>query len=339
MKSPIAVLISDIHFTPATLDIATVAFKKAQIKALDLKVTLIVCGDTLDTKAIMRGECVNRLLEILSVVDAPPTIFVVGNHDLINEKSNQHTLNFIKPKAIVVDTPQTASLKSASGSITRMTIIPYQSDLETLKQIIDDDMTEDIIIMHQGIKNAKGGHYYHDATAIDASWLAGKRVISGHYHERQTIELPGSNKFDYIGNPYSLSYGEANDPEKGFQVLYDDGSLEFIPTKLRKHVIVETVYDNLWALTPENHANSQDLVQLKISGTASELQSIDRAKLIDKGWPINLKLDLIPNDTSINPVSNDTNSQEELLDLLIDNINNSDDSQKQLLKNMWREFK
>ncbi len=70
-----------------------------------------------------------------------------------------------------------------------------------------------------------------------------------------------------------------------------------------------------------------------------QFNSIDKQNLIYAGYPENLKLDLIADDIKFDIISDDTSSQEELLDSLIDSISNSDESQKQLLKNMWREFK
>ncbi len=333
MKKPIAVLISDIHFTPATLDVASIAFKKAQIKALDLGVTLVVCGDTLDTKAIMRAECVNRLIELVTVIDAPPTIFLVGNHDMLNEKSKEHTLNFLKPYCVIVDRITTSTLSN-----TYVTMIPYQNDTQAVKNILADEDTTGIVIMHQGIKYANGGHYYQDATAIDPDWGYGRIIISGHYHARQGLELPEGGSFDYVGNPYTLNFGEANDLDKGFQVLYDNGELEFIPTNLRKHVVLAVDAEGLDTLIPSTFASPQDLVWLKIQGTEAQLQKIDRNYLITKGWPSQLKLDLIPAVTEFQPVTPKDQTQEELLDSVIDSIN-TDDSQKQLLKNMWREMR
>ena len=63
-KKPIAVLISDVHYTPSSLPIAHTAMKMALSKAEALKVPLIDCGDILDSKAIIRAECANALIEL-----------------------------------------------------------------------------------------------------------------------------------------------------------------------------------------------------------------------------------------------------------------------------------
>lgn len=264
----IAVLLSDVHFTPATLELAAQSFLKAQFKAKILDVPLIVCGDTLDSKAVMRAECVNRLLELVSVKDAPDMIFVVGNHDLCNEKGKTHSLNFLKPYATVVETIQTSLLGGVN-----LTIIPYQSDPNTIKNWLEDRDTEkgDIFLMHQGVTGSDSGDYIHDKSAIPKEWLKDLKVWSGHYHNRQTIALPSDGEWNYIGNPYSLSFGEANDKPKGYQILMSDGTAEFVPTNLRKHVIYEITPDNETSELKRHQPG--DLVWVKAKGPRAWLSS------------------------------------------------------------------
>ena len=50
-RSPIAVLISDIHYNINTLPVADAALRQAIAKANELDVVLIVTGDLHDTKA------------------------------------------------------------------------------------------------------------------------------------------------------------------------------------------------------------------------------------------------------------------------------------------------
>lgn len=347
MSKPIAVLISDIHFTINTLEEAAASFLKAQFKAKILDVPLIVCGDTLDSKAIMRAECVNKLLELVPVKDAPEMIFLVGNHDKVNEKSKEHTLNFLKPYAVVVEESQLGHL-----SDTKVLLLPYQHDATQIRKLIYSHLYDydespgvepwipAIIIMHQGVIGSTAGHYIQDKSAVPKEELAGFRVISGHYHTRQTFDLPDGGQMTYLGNPYTLGFGEANDPEKGYHILNSDGSLEFISTDLRKHVIIECTISDTFNVEKYPKATAQDKVWLKLKGN-KELLNLYSKEVIAKTLFIKgeFKLTLHPNDTeSTISVENIKDSQPELLDNLIQSLTNVSDEQKERLKSIWKDI-
>lgn len=352
-RQPIAVLISDIHFTVNTLEEAATSFLRAQFRAKMLDVPLVVAGDTLDSKAVMRAECVNRLLQLVSVKDAPEMIFLVGNHDLCNEKGREHSLNFLKPYATIVETPQYGMF-----GMYEVALIPYQADKQRIIDFLKFDAYHDatdeeneyfhvqhkkiMVIMHQGLNGSASGEYFQDRTALNKEDLAGWRVISGHYHARQTIELPEGGKFDYIGNPYSLGFGEANDPEKGYQILYSDGSLEFVPTQLRKHIIIE---DNLatgeykWSFGPGYAtADRKDIFWVKIKAPSDVLSTFDKNEWAkDRGVPKNFRLDLIPTEAVISPTEEaKPQTQTEIMDNLIDGIINTNSERKERLKSLYK---
>ena len=318
-----AVIISDIHFTPATLELATASLRQAQFEAFRLKVPLIIAGDTLDTKAVIRAECANRLIEML---DQPlsPTYMLVGNHDLLNEKGTEHSLNFLKPYVTVVETPTHVADIGA-------TLIPYIGNKEVLQTVLSQQAPGSLLIMHQGVMGADLGHYVQDKTSLPPEAYADFRVISGHYHKAQDIKCGRPRRgavglFSYVGNPYSLSFGEANDGPKGFRVLMSDGTLLSVPTNLRKHVVLE--------LTAQQYRNGAarvedptDILWVKVRGPASELANLKKVGAY--------KLDLIPTDST--PTQIDTNklTRGEILDKLIE-VTSETDAQKQELRALWR---
>lgn len=337
---PIAVIISDIHFTPSTLELASRSLMLAQYKAKELDVPLVIAGDTMDSKAVLRAECVNRFMQQLAQHDAPQTYLLVGNHDLCNEKGTEHSLNFAFDLCEIVSRPVEVYLKNK-----RVLLIPYQSDLENLEALLKDKDNPDTIIMHQGVSGSKSGHYIQDKSAIPQEWVKDYRVISGHYHTRQDIKCGRPRKgaiglFSYVGNPYTLNFAEANDPEKGFQVLYDDGLLEFVPTNLRKHVVIETDLEGLdiWEHTGSK-LNLNDIVWIKVKGPRSELSKLDKKHIGEKCvGRNNFKLDLIPTESADiikSPVKQETPLQilDNLIDLLGDTVEH-----KALLKSLSREL-
>lgn len=343
MNKPIAVLISDVHFSVPTLELASQSLLKAQYKAKVLDVPLVIAGDLLDSKAIIRAECANKLIQMFSVVDKTETIILVGNHDLCNEKGKDHSLNFLKPYCTIVENPTFGHIKNTSVGM-----IPYQSDTEVVKSILKDEDCPELLIMHQGVSTSNSGHYIQDKSALPKECFENFRVISGHYHTRQNIKCGRPRKgavglFSYIGNPYTLNFGEANDPPKGIQILMDDGSLEFVPTNLRKHVVlnIQKANYNYWQITgkvPLDDVHTGDLVWAKVLGTREELSVVNKtfiSKLIGKE---NFKLDLIPLDADTIVNTTKSLNQPELLDSLIDSLTNTSNEVKVRLKQAWKDL-
>lgn len=335
MYKPVAVLGSDIHFNINTLPLADKALRMMVDKAGGLGVPLIIAGDLHDTKANIRGECSNNIIEILELCHIMPYV-IRGNHCSIHEKSKIHSLKFLKHVSHLVSEIETTYL----DGVNRTYLIAYNHDVEDLKAYIKTIPKGSCVIMHQGLVSTNAGHYIQDKSAITKEDVAGLRVISGHYHTRQTIDLPNGGKWDYIGNPFTLNYGEASDPPKGFQILMDDGSLEFVPTNLRKHVVFE-FEAKFSALGPMAcpKVNENDLLWIKAKGTREELSKLNKKWVssyagLDDNFAF--KLDLIPTDDK--PTKQTTKlTKRELLDSIIDSL--SDSTERKLrLKNMWKDL-
>ncbi len=332
MRKPVAVLISDVHYNPTTLAVADAAMRQAINKANELKVPFIVAGDLHDTKALLRGECVKAMIETFQTIEGRSYV-LIGNHDKINEKGVDHSLEFLKPYTDIVQSP----VSDVNGA----TLIPYYSDSSALQAFLDTLPKSSTLIMHQGLQTAHMGHYIVDKTSLPKESFADFRVISGHYHLAQDIKCGRPRKgavglFSYIGNPYSLNFGEANDGPKGFQILFDDGLMEQVHTKLRKHVVIECAWNELD--NARGRARPDDLVWLKVKGPQSELAKLKKRDIgeVTIGHS-NFKLDLIPIDSSKIEDKADGLQDTEILDMLIGAMPDSEE-QKKYLKSLWREI-
>ncbi len=337
MSKPIAVLGADIHYSISTLPLADAATRLMVAKANELNVPLIVAGDLHDTKSFHRAECQEAMLRTFSEAKHDP-IILVGNHCRRNEKSPQHALHFLAGVSHIISSPVTWS----SGALTA-TMIPYQHDQEDFKTAINQG--NPLVICHQGIIGADMGHYVQDKSAITKDDVSGYRVLSGHYHKRQDIKCGRPRKgtvglFSFIGNPYSLTFGEAKDPEKGFQILMDNGTLEFVPTKLRKHVVAdETVADFLDGCGQSfiQHVRAQDLLWLKLRGTSAELATLDKADVSRMLGLENFRYDPIRTDVGTEAKITPKMSVSEAMDSVIDGSPDKDE-QKVALKRLYREL-
>ena len=320
-SKPIAVVISDLHFNIPNLELSTKALQKAIIEAKKLDVPLIIAGDLHDTKAIIRAEVANRLLQLLD--GSVQTYIIVGNHDRINEKAGAHGLNYLRDVAYIVEEPT---------DVGDMTLLPYYHDTDALRRDLAK-IENDILIMHQGVKGAFMGDYIQDKSSIDPEELVNFTVISGHYHKHQTV-----GTVTYIGSPFTMTFGEANDGPKGFLVLNSDGSFERRILNLRKHVIVEKTLDN--ATTPIGVLNPDDLLWVKLRGPASELKKFKKSELgrVYLGHSnFNFKLDLIATDSAEVDIKSDIMTDEEILDSIINSLGETK-KHIQELKELWREI-
>lgn len=345
MSRPVAVLTGDMHFNIQTLELASSALWQLLAKAKELNVPAVLNGDTLDQKAIVRGEIANRLIEILEPED-PTRIYINrGNHDQLHERVTEHSLNFLRPYAQVISAP---TFIEEIGSW----IVPYSSDNVALQAFLDTVPKGSRLIMHQGLMGADLGHYVKDSSSLPSDSFADFRTILSHYHRRQNLKCGKPRKgavglASYIGSPYSISFTEAGDGPKGINVLYDDGSLELIPTNLRKHVVLDWTTERLSGVSstargnpPEESAvNSCDLVWLKLRGPASELAALKKADLANLIGVEHFKFDKIITETEAldDEEKAEALTGEAMLDALIDK---SDEpaAEKALLKSTWRQL-
>lgn len=335
---PVAVLISDVHYNVHTLPLADAAMRQAIAKANDLNIPLIIAGDLHDTKANLRGECVKAMIETFKLSKTDCYV-LVGNHDKINEKSEDHSLTFLEAYCNVIQEPH-------FSPSTKSYLLPYYHDVAQLKIALSFIPKGSRIIMHQGVEGSNMGDYVQDKSALQKDDLADYRVISGHYHARQDIKCgrPRAGAiglFSYIGNPYTLGFGEAADPGKGFRLLMEDGTLEFIPTNLARHQIVICGWDDRHELFwgPILALKAVDKVWFKVKGTSEQLAKVTKqwiTKELQLKPDFDFKLELIPEIVETEKTSVNLFSAGETLDIMIDSLSNTSLERKEKLKQLWR---
>jgi hypothetical protein len=332
-SKPRAVLISDVHYNINTLELADAAMRQAISKAEELDVPLIVAGDLHDTKAMLRAECVNAMINTFSKSTLKARV-LIGNHDRINEKSPSHSLEFLNGHVKIYDT------FSEEGGLF---FIPYNSPEEPLKGTLSKIPASSTVICHQGVIGADMGEYVTDKSAASTDLFRDFRTVSGHYHRAQDIKCGRPRKgavglFSYIGTPYTISFSEANDGPKGFRILHEDGSLSSAPTNLRKHIIFERHISELGPEDKVPNYQPGDLVWVKITGAASSLSKLDKRALGEQliGHP-NFKLDKLPEGGVKVFMGPSKQSEDTILDALIDAAPESAE-QKASLKKLWRDI-
>lgn len=94
-------------------------------------------------------------------------------------------------------------------------------------------------------------------------------VFVGHYHNRSQV---GKN-IHYIGSPRPKDFGE--DDNKGFTILYDDGSFEYTKARFRRFIKIKvdvTASNNAEIETLiSKYSNSEHRVRFVVSGEEEDL--------------------------------------------------------------------
>lgn len=268
MSKPLFVAISDIHFSVPNLELASKSLRAALNKAEELNIPLVIAGDLNDTKAIIRAEVANAIISILR--PSKVTVYILeGNHDKVNEKGSEHGLNYLRPYAEIID-------KETYIRNLHTTFIPYTTDLEKLKVRLNSLPSGKFgvkLLMHQGFYGAFMGDYIQDKSSISTDIVKDYIVISGHYHRHQTLDT-----VTYIGSPYTITYGEANDGPKGFLIVNEDGTFTREILNLRKHIIVEREIDaNM--MSPVTNYSQGDLVKVRLKGPRNLLNKVNKNEL------------------------------------------------------------
>ena len=142
------------------------------------------------------------------------------------------------------------------------------------------------MVCHQGIN---GGLSHKNATVNKelptGMFEAFDTVLVGHYHNRNLVEHDGDNDIWYTGSTYAANYGEDND--KGFTIIYDDGSIEFHQTDFPRYETLSvdiTEIDGKWLSTTKKHiASSGANIRVIVTGDESELKKVKKQKFSDIG--------------------------------------------------------
>jgi DNA repair exonuclease SbcCD nuclease subunit len=225
-------------------------------------------GDTFDTKEVVRGKALNLVYNKLKQSKLE-WIFIIGNHDLFNLSSTEHSLETLK------------ELKNVSviDKITvkdNLVFIPYTHDIDKLRMDLARVISPDrVAIAHLELKQFDFGNGHICTSGLTAEDVAGfKRVISGHFHKYQT-----SGNLTYLGTPFSHSFGEANQTKYLGLYNIETDELKIAETPFARHISIEFNCDLLddrgshWLFDTSDPQFKNNYYRVILTGTQ---ENIDR---------------------------------------------------------------
>lgn len=170
--------------------------------------------------------------------------------------------------------------------------------MEIEKYIFSLPYHKRILMLHQGIMGGLSTPTENElpATMFD-KW---DRVFVGHYHNRNQIP---NTKIEYIGSSRQHNFGE--DEEKGYTVLYSDGTHEFIQNKVNiRYKVIDIDADkvdiHLTDLLDEMKDTGRYRTKIRIHTSSAKASGIDKEKLLQAGAS---KVEVVTEDLEVTEVA------------------------------------
>lgn len=212
-------------------------------------------------------------------------IIANGNHDKVNQEAtygychvfDQHKNVEVVDDCVIAEYPEFTLFVMAyfpeNGSFTERLQNVIQNDLSNTKQ--------NILYIHEGINGALAQSSDKELPA--KLFEPFDKVLVGHYHNRTKIK---GTAIEYIGSSRQHNFGE--DEEKGYTLLYEDGSHEFIKNQVNIRyktldVPFSKVNTSLYNQLSEIKSDSRYKVKVRIRCSGSEASLIDKNLLIEAG--------------------------------------------------------
>lgn len=300
-KYPVALLINDIHVSKDTIT----EFQQNWDEALEVCKShdipeIIVGGDlwlSRSAQTLATLMAVRQAIIKATSMDIALTI-AEGNHDLVDQESFLGYSHLFSeyPNVYVVDD---YTVMDISDHVVLYVMSYFPEDgsfIDRLNGIVTelDNSKHNVLYIHEGIN---GGLAVPSDDELPASiFQPFDRILVGHYHNRKHVA--GTN-IEYIGASRQHNFGE--DEEKGYTILYSDGSYEFIKNKANTRyrvidIALSDIDEEFCQMLQQLKDEGLYKVKVRISCNSKEVASIDKNKYIESGAT---KLEFVTENTEI----------------------------------------
>lgn len=287
MKNPIALVYTDFHIKPETLDSVTKLCEEAIEIANNAGIkTHIWLGDIFDNRISQKMDVLNGLTSIIEKYDkrGHNILAIVGNHDKTDYNKTDSFLDAYKyhPSFDLINDLDIRWINEL-----KCLFLPFFTDDILNEYILDFPKIEDIDILFGHF--AVAGSRNNDRSVVEnnikpSSFKDFKKVYLGHYHDYQQV---GSNIF-HLGSLQQNNFGE--DESKGFWMLYDDCTVELLKSKngnvfKKERLDLDNIPPKQLKATlkkiKEDNPNSR--LRIELWGKSSTLESFDKSEYSNLG--------------------------------------------------------
>jgi exonuclease SbcD len=306
-KEAAALVVNDVHLHLSTLETGKDVLAQAVALCTELGIKFLILNGDLFTER--KGQPLEVLLAVLwfkqLCFDTGLTVLAIpGNHDKTDLESEDSFLDIFHGGDFHVYRKESVvSIKGANGTPLRVWLLPYflengslPARIESLfrqlcYQLDEDQRREDfedwhisknVLCMHaaiSGVRNNDGSEVKNEVgPQLFSFWT---NVIVGHYHNYSRL---GEN-IHYTGSAYPRNHGEDND--KGFTIVYADGSLERKKAVFPHYVSYEIPLEQLDAEMVASLRKESELgetnMRVLVRATKAELKGFDLTPLLALG--------------------------------------------------------
>lgn len=282
-------LLNDIHISKDNIPDFSLNWNEALSVCKRMNIhTIVLGGDLFFSRA-------SQTLDVLlSVHDALLTarsmnidvILANGNHDLVNQEALRGYCHIFDQhdNVLVIDEYHTLSNPEWSFSLH---VIPYfpedGSFIEKLNEVKENEFNINklnYLYIHEGINGALSRPADKELPAN--IFCDFDKVFVGHYHNRCKV----APHIEYIGSSRQHNFGE--DEEKGYTILYTDGTAEFIKNRANQRYMVldipeDKVDIHLTDRLEEIKEDGRYKVKVRVHTGEAGTSAIDKGKLLEAG--------------------------------------------------------
>lgn len=296
MRTPIAVIITDTHSDKDSWNDTELLYDQAMSLCDELGTNnLFMLGDAFTSRTAQALRVLGSFKSIVKRAQKRGIDIhaIAGNHDKTDQESEESYLDMYEDY-------DNFHLYKAGTSVSLSGItchfLPYfpegGSYLGRLQELVKNAKKIggiNVLLTHvavDGVVNNDGTGVSNRLKAIFFKHFT--KVMVGHYHNRSKV---GSNIF-YIGSDRQRNYGE--DDDKGFTVLYSDGSHEYVNSKFQRYIkrgvdLTQLDVDDVYTIAEQmaaEKAKSGDKMRLVLTGTDEDFAALDMARLKRLGLDI-----------------------------------------------------
>jgi exonuclease SbcD len=292
MKKPIALILTDTHLSETNIPLVKSIWTQAIIHCQELNIEKIFfAGDFFTARKAQPLSVDEAGREIISNIGlcGIELTMIAGNHDKIYLDSSSSYIDeySMYSNCLVIQNSYIDVINNL-----RIHFLPYFKEngsyLQKLSEIKVDKQYNNILITHiavNGVKNNDGSKQEND---IDTNLFNQfDSVFVGHFHNQSKL---GDNIY-YVGSAYQANFGEDN--QKGFTILYDDGSHSFIKSVFKEFIKVKLnpLDDKAIDEAKKMYKNSQDNIRFVFEGEEAELKTINKELYADLGIEVTFNKD------------------------------------------------